>query len=364
MKHRLLTSVIGVIILGTAILLWAWPGEEPQPIQPRTGKQVQVQQITAIDGGRTLRFPGVTRATRRAALSFVSPARLAVRMVEVGEHVAAGQVLAGLDERELRHGVTAAEAALAELQVRLAQAERDRSRATHLVQARAATAEELEQVSALADSLSAARAAARVRLQDARRLLDEAVLRAPYAGTVTAVLAEPGEWVVPGRPVIELSGAGDLEIELGVTESVVAGIDTGHEVRVELPFLSQQVTGRLTSVTRAAIGSGRLFPVVVSLPPTGRIGAGMTAEVLLEVAGDEELAVPLQAVLNPGASIPSVFCVRDGRAVQLPVELGRLQGPLVSVSAQLAPADLVVITGHTALADGDLVEVVVPEVVS
>ena len=65
----------------------------------------------------------------------------------------------------------------------------------------------------------------------------------------------------------------------------------------------------------------------------------------------------LAVVLNPGATRPTLFRIRDGRAEQVPVKLGRLRHDLIVVHAQLAAGGLVVVSGHTCLADSDLVEV-------
>jgi RND family efflux transporter MFP subunit len=356
MRYKL-TITIGISLLGAALVLAAWPSsKEPTP-DPQT-RTVTVAPVTLLETGRTLRLPGVTRAAQRAKLSFTVPARLVGRPVELGDQVRSGQILAKLDDRQLRNAVRAAEAATAELDVRLAQAGRDQARVQQLVAVQAATTEELEKVTSLAAALTAAREAAEAELQDARQMLDETWLRAPFAGTVTAVLSEPGEWVSPGRPVIELVGSGPVELEVEVPESVVSGLTVGRPVQVELPFADRrQVSGRLQSVSRVANGPGRLFPVVVALPGKTTVAAGMTAELLLEVHTSAELAVPVQAVLNPGSTSPSLFCARHDRAEEIPVELGRLHGDLVVVRGRLEPGDPVVVNGHTALSDGDSVEV-------
>jgi RND family efflux transporter MFP subunit len=355
MRYKL-TVTIGISLLGAALVLAAWPpNQEPTPeLRTRT---VTVAPVTLLETGRTLRLPGVTRAEKQAKLSFAVPARLLSRPVEVGDEVRSGQVLAQLDDRQLRHALRAAEAVAAELDVRLAQAGRDQARVEQLVTVQAATTEELEKVTALATSLTAARDAAQAELEEARRLLDETRLQAPFAGTVTAVPSEPGEWVSPGRPVIELVGSGPVELEIEVPESAVAGLAVGRPVQVELPFADRQVSGRLQSVGRVASGPGRLFPVVVALADETIVAAGMTAELLLEVDAAAELAVPLRAILNPGSTSPSLFRARHGLAEQVPVELGRLHGELVVIRGRLEPGDQVVVSGHTALGNGDPVEV-------
>jgi RND family efflux transporter MFP subunit len=357
---RLPTLVIGTLILGIAIFLAAWPDQpssEPDRVAAAS-RAVQVATVEAGDGTRTVRLPGVTRAVRRAELAFTVPARVATRPVEVGDRVAAGQTLATLDDREFRLAERTAAAAVTELDVRLAQARRDADRVRRLVEARAATTEEQEQVDAATASLEAARDAAAARLDETRRLLDEARLTAPFGGTVTAVHVEPGEWAAPGRPVVELAGSGAVEVRIEAPEAVRPRVASGSPVRIELPMLDTSTTGVVDSVADAAVGPGGLFPVVVRLDASPGLVPGLTAEVVLTLSAEPQLTVPLAAVLDSGSDRPSIFRITDGKAQRVDVVPGRVLGDRIEVrAADLAAGDRVAVVGHTALADGDIVEV-------
>lgn len=352
--------VVGLIFLGSALALSLWPDAAADGAVAPSAREAHVVRVAPVESrlaGRSLRLPGVTRAERRATLSFTVPARLAEREVEVGDAVRSGQLLASVDDREHRHAEQAAAAALAELETRLGQARRDLDRTARLADARAATDEELEQVRSAAGALEAAHAAAAARLGETRRLLREARLVAPFAGTVTAVYLEPGEWAAPGHPVVELSGRGGLEVRVEAPETVRARIGEGSPVAADLPFLRASVPGRVSSVADAASGAGGLFPVTVRLAPAEGVVAGLAAEVVLFLDPEPHLSVPLAAVVDPGSSRPSVFRIRGGVAERVAIRPGYLIGDRLTVDAELADGELVAVAGHTALADRDRVEV-------
>jgi len=358
--QRLTTLVTGTLILAVAIAIAAWPDASAPETDRATAKAraVQVAAVESGDGTREVRLPGVTRAVQRAELAFTVPARVATRPVDVGDAVRAGQTVATLDDREYRLAERTAAAALAELDVRLAQARRDAERVRRLVEARAATAEEREQVEAALAGLEAARDASAARLDESSRLLDEARLTAPFDATVTAVHVEPGEWAAPGRPVVELAGRGALEVRIEVPESVRPRVVRGSSVHVELPMLGIATAGTVDSVADAATGPGGLFPVVVRLDATPDPVAGLTAEVVLTLSEEPTLTVPLAAVLDSGSDRPSVFRIAAGRAERLEIIPGRVLGNRIEIrAADLAAGDRVAVVGHTALADGDVVEV-------
>jgi len=357
-RQQLITTVIGSTILGAAVVLAAWPeGNEATASRSTGPRPVQVATVISTSIDRSVRLPGVTRAADRATLSFAVPARLASRPVEVGDSVATGQVLATLDDHEYRLAERAAAAALTELEVRLAQARRDEQRVESLAAARAATAEEVEQIQAGTAALEAAHDAAAVRLDDTRRLLQESKLKAPFAGTITSVRLEPGEWASPGLPVVELSGSGVVEVVVEAPETVRSRVREGQEVQVELSFLDRIAMGNVTAVASAAGGAGRLFPVTVTLEPTPGLVDGLSAEVVLSLITESRLTVPLSAVLNPGSSRPAVFRIGDGHAERVEVELGHLVGDRIGIHGALTEGDQVAVAGHTALADDDAVEV-------
>lgn len=357
--ERHLKTVLGLAVLGGALAVGA-ATKSPAPAQRAESARVVVRlaRVDEISEQRSVRFSGIIRAKRRAMLSFSVPARLAQRPVDVGDRVRVGEALGLLDDRGFSNAAGTTRAAVAELAVRVAQAERDRIRVEHLVEVKAATSEELEHIAAAADAVKAAYDSASAQLAEAERVQGEAVLRAPFAGTVTAVMLQAGEWAAPGMPVVELSGDGDLELHVEVPESVVPAVREGLDVVAELPFASQiHLSGRIASVSRAAAGPGRLFPVVVDLAGTAGVAAGMTAELLLPTKTAPDLVVPLHAVVNPGSSRPAVFVVTGDRARRVEVEVGQIVGERVAVRGDLRVGDRVVIAGHTQLADGDQVEV-------
>lgn len=357
-KQRILPTIIGIILLAIALPLALSSGSNETPVPERSRTQVvEVAPVETSSALRTLRFPGTLRSGTRARLSFQISGRLAERSVEIGDRVRRGQTLAVLDDQELGNGVASAEGSLAQLEARFLQAQQEQARVERLFQVGAATQEELEQTQAAKDSLAAGLAAATAQASEARRRLKEARLLAPFDGVVSQIVMEPGEYASSGSTVLEISGEDQLEVEIGVPESLIPKLQVGSDVTVELPMIGgRPLAGKLKSIGRAASG-GRLFPVVVSLDADPAAAAGMTAEALLEADDGALTTVPLRAVMNPGGDRPVVYRAAKGQAEQVEVEIERLVGERVAVQGALQPGDDVIIEGHLGLVDGDSVEV-------
>ncbi len=362
---------IVVLMLGAAVYLSADAERSPAiASEPSTEilKRVKVGGVEATKESRELRFSGTTRATRRARLSFTTGGRLVTRPVEIGDQVEPGQLLARIDSSELGNALESARGVSAELAARRAQSERDHARAGQLVAAKAATHEELEQSSAAVEALVAAEGAARARWSEAERRLAATRLTAPFAGTVTEVLFEPGEYARVGAPVVVLSGAGEVELEVEVPEAVVPRIAIGDEVEVILPALGRSaIAGVIKSVGRTSAGAGRLFPIVAGIEAADQMLVGATAELVLRLETDHALTLPVEAVVNPGGRHPVVFRIADtipgtapnvtARVEKLAVDVASLIGDRVIVRGDLEVGDWVVVGGQRGLLEGERVEV-------
>lgn len=342
----IVTGLLGL----AAVRGLAAPPEELQGLPPL----VQVTAVTFQEGTREIRATGVTRASRRAELSFTIGGRMGERMVETGSLVEAGDPLAQIDPGPLRNAARAARASVGQVRAQLGQARRDRRRARALSMEHAVSAARLDAARATVRALGAHRAAARAEADEAVRMLEEGTLRAPFSGIVSAVLLEPGEFTAPGRPVIVLSGRDTVEVEFDIAESRIHAIDVGARVRVNLPLAGREgLVGTVRSVGRSATSSAQQFPVVVQLPSDDRTLPGMTAEVVFDVGEAAMLTVPLRAVFNPGGQHPSVYIVRDGLARRVELEAGNPSGDWIAVTGDLLAGEFVVVAGHAALIDGE-----------
>ena len=181
----------------------------------------------------------------------------------------------------------------------------------------------------------------------------ETRLRAPFDGSIDALLVEPGEFVAAGQPVLQLAAGSGLEVEVLVPASLLQGLEVDATLPVWSSLDGQQWQGRVAEVGRGSGFGSSLYPLVVSLPG-GR--AGDAVEVGLQPAGAQRLSVPLAAVMRSAQGL-SVFRVVDTRAERVAVTVAGFAGEQAQLSGDaLAVGDQVVYAGLSRLADGDAVE--------
>jgi membrane fusion protein, multidrug efflux system len=346
--------VVALLLAGCGDAATAAQSPEMKPVRVVTG-DARPAPVT-----RTVTFYGVTRSASRGALSFTVPGRLAKRPVEAGQKVKAGQVIAELDASQYVNAVAAATATLADIDANLEQLARDITRAEKLKSGAAASAEELEKVTTAESSLRAKRLAAEAQKAEAERMVRESRLVARVAGEVTAVMAQPGEFMGPGMPVVAFAATSGLEAEIDLPEAFTGLLHVGDVVTVRFPLVpeAKPITGTLTSVGEASPGIGRLFPALVSLATAPHALPGLTVEIVTTIPAEGGVLIPAAAVVNPTGQNPSAFVVEGGRALRKRLQLIRLAGADAIVKGELVVGAPVVTLGQLSLIDGDPVDVV------
>jgi len=348
----------------------------------RVEVRVELAEVRRVSSAETIELHGTTRASERATLAFAVGGRLRERVVDVGDPVRAGQVLARLDASGYANGVAAAEASVRELEARREQLTRDEARVATLREGGVVGDAQLEEVRTGVTRVDESLDAARVAVREARRQRGEAVLRAPFDGVVRAVFADEGTVVGPGAPLLLLAGDGPTEIALDLPERAARWARVGSVVDVRLPTSDERHQGTLVAAADAA-GPNGLFPARVTLPDDVDLASGRGVIVRLTSSERvDELRVPVRAIVDPSGDRPFVWQIdADGVARRVDVRLGALRDVGASATNEalgddadragprgdaevtlLEPSPLaerarVIVAGHRSVLDGDHVDV-------
>ncbi|HET8539145.1 MAG TPA: efflux RND transporter periplasmic adaptor subunit [Anaeromyxobacter sp.] len=294
-----------------------------------------------------IRASGVVATKDGWDLAFKVGGLLARVEVRDGERVARGQVLARLDATELSAGVRQARAALEK-------ARRDAVRVASLVAAESAPR-------AAAEDARTAQAIAEAQLAAAEFNLRHATIAAPDDGWVDRRLAEPGEVVAPGRPVLRVSGVGrGFVVRAALPERDVLDVGPGTRATVSLDAdPGRPLSGRVTEVGRTAARGTGTYEVEVALddPRARALPSGLTAKVEIARSVPAQGAVPLAAVVDGDGEEGAVFVVDGGVARRVPVRIALLAGDRAVLAGGIAGIEAVVADGAPRLADGARVEV-------
>jgi RND family efflux transporter MFP subunit len=329
--------------------------KDPSAAPVERSALVRTELVQAREGQAAVTLTGEVQARFSADLSFRVNGRVLARLVDVGAHVNAGELLARLDPAEQQADVDAATAGVtaAEAQLRVAQATFDRQNAllSSGFTTRVAYDRAQEQLRAAHSTLESAKA----DLGRAREALGDTELRARAAGVITARSLELGQVVQAAQPVFTLAQDSELDAVFDVPESIFFG-EVEHG-RVSLALVSNSdvtATGDVREISPAVDPRGSTVRVKVAIhnpPPAMTLGSAIAGTAGTKPAS--EITLPWTALTAAGSK-PAVWIVdpRTNTVSLKPVTVGAYEAGAVLISHGLQPGDRVVIDGGKLLSSG------------
>jgi RND family efflux transporter MFP subunit len=334
-------------------------GCSAEPPPEKVAVRVVAQHVTRVAGLAQTILTGDVQARFVSDLAFPSGGKVAQLSVDVGDKVAAGQVLGRLDPLELRATLDLSAAELQALQARVDLARADYSRQARLLPQGYTNRNEYERAQAALKGAEAELMTAKARHQLAMDALADADLLALADGVVVARPVAPGEVVQAGQVVLSLAHDETPEAVFDWYEALPAGLAIGAPASLHrLSESAREVSGQVREIAPSVSASSGTLRIRVSLPaearhwPLGTVVAARLAEPLGPVA-----VLPWSA-LSRDQGQPAVWRIDAQQRVSLtPVEVARYENGRILVSAGLQDGDLVVAQGGQLLYPGQQVEV-------
>ena len=314
--------------------------------------------------GNTLSADGTISAKDVANVSpKVNGVAIEQVLVEEGDRVKAGQVLAIFDTDAMQQQVLQAEADVAEAEATLANATADAARVLPLIEIDAISRQEADRYRTSKLQAEAALQASKARLSTQRLSVKNANVVAPVSGVISEKMAEVG-MVAGGEPLFTIIKGGILEWRADIDPKLLGEVSVGTPVRVSLP-VGDSVMGKVNRIAPTA-DDNRQITIYASLAANSKVRAGMyqTGEFLLGSTSAQ--TVPNSAIVsNDGydyvmlvTNIKSQDSQNIGRIKQQRVSLGERFGDNVALTETLSADSRLVKQGGSFLNDGDLVRVV------
>src|SRR5262245_8023692 len=352
-RPRLTALPRSLLALAAAALLAACSAEATAPAS-RPERPVQVQRVAFEDANAKREFVGVVRARYETDLGFRVGGKIVTRIVNVGDRVQAGDVVARLDPEDLKLQVQSAEAELTAATSNLAQAAADFERYNKLKSNGWASLADFDRKKAANDEAQGRLDRARRSLDLARNQLGYADLKAVADGVITATLAEAGQVVAIGQPVARLAHRGEKEAVVALPESWLAEARTAKPTVRLWADRERGFAAHLRELSPQADPATRTYAARFTIENADdAVAFGMTATVTLTQGAESKVArVPLSAILNRGTG-SSVYVVDASGALALrPVTVASFTEDAALVTSGIADGDKIVTLGLPKLQPG------------
>jgi RND family efflux transporter MFP subunit len=378
---RIWIVVAATVVTGAALGGWFWLRSADIPV--RVVEPQPVADAGAASAGSVLDASGYVVARRQATVASKITGKMVELDIEEGDRVQEGQIIARLDDSNVRAALAAAhaqldfaKAGLAETEVNLANARRDFERQTSLVKGHFVSQSALDNSKTSMDALTAQLATQRSNIEVAQRNVEiadrnlaDTIVRAPFAGIVTVKAAQPGEIVSPlsAGGGFTRTGIGtivdmdSLEIQVDVNENFINRVEPAQKVAAKLnAYPDWQIPGHVIAVIPTADRSKGTVTVRIALDqkdPRILPEMGVRVSFLASSSGEGDvhrvpgMSLPPDAVQVSGP-VGVVYVVHDTTVERRAVKLGASSSNQVTVLSGLNPAERVAVGDFARLKDG------------
>ncbi|WP_129641050.1 efflux RND transporter periplasmic adaptor subunit [Peristeroidobacter agariperforans] len=351
MKALIAVAVIAALGLGT----WALTRNPSTPAVAAPTAAVAPVELAAVDIAtvesrvisRALPLSGSIAPFVQATLKSKVGGEVEQLKLREGQDVREGDVIARVDTRNLQaqydREAAAVEKARADLD--LARLNRDKNR--QLLEQKFISQNTFEQTeSAYAGSVASfklAEAQARV----AQINLEDAVIRAPFSGTIAKRLVQPGEKVSPDSEIVTLVDLKQMVLEAAVPSAEIPSVRVGQKVRFRVGgFGDRTFEGEVQRINPVTADNSRAIMIYIAVPnPDSALKGGMFAQGSLMLSSMQPVLAVSQRAVRDEAGVSYVYVLRDEKIVRTPVKVGpRSEGEaFVEVRDGLSAGDRVIV---------------------
>lgn len=302
---------------------------------------------------RFLRVTGQLAGQTDAVVAADAAGRVISAPVERGSLVRAGDALAKLDDRQPRLTLAEAEASVALAKSRLALARNEQERNKPLAEKRAVAASDYQKFLTEVMVGEAELAAAEARQAQARKTVEDCVIRALTGGVVAERLVDPGEYVKMDSPVARVVDLAVMRLVLNVPETEVGALEMDQAVEfTTAAFPGKSFAGTLRFLGGAMREASRDLVVEAVVENTdGKLRPGFFCDARILLREESAVAVPVDAVRSEG-SRRKVFVIRDQRISERLVETGVTRGGFTEIRRGVTAGEAVLVNPAPAAADG------------
>ena len=350
---RVAIATGGAVLLVAAVLLARGTLRSALAVRLAPATMVSPRRL-----GATLVASGYVVAQRKAAVASKGTGRLVYLGVVEGDRVRAGQVIARLEDGDVRAQLSQARANLQLSQADLHNVEQSLARARSLRDSGYTTSASVDSAEARYLQVKSGIAVAQAMVEGAEVALENTVIRAPFDGTVLTKNADVGEVVAPlaasafsKAAVVSIADLRSLEVEADVSESNLEGVAVGQPCEIVLDaYPDQRYPAAVVMIVPTADRAKATVQVKVAFRAyDARVLPEMSAKVHFlpvpiqptEADTQPVLTVPAGAVADRGGRTV-VYMVDRGRAAEIPVTVGKRLGGAVTILQGLASGALVI----------------------
>ena len=351
-NEALVISVLSFVLFVSVLVSECGERHETQEIKRSVVKGVSVSEVKISEIERTYETAGTVKPETLSNISSRLMGVITSVRVKEGDEVKPGQLLATIDDTEIRQRVSAAEMALESASGNRNLAESTYKRYAGMYSEKAITAQEMDQVENQKKTADSEYFRAKAMHMEARTFLGYSRITSPIAGHVTRKNVDEGSMASPGMPLMVIESNGSF-IETSVDESLAGRINKNTPVEVEIA--GQVFKGHIEQIVPSVDPATRTFSIKI-IPDNARMMSGQFVTVRLMLGKRQAVTVPQSAIINKGA-LTGVYTVNPEGVISYRIVKTGVQTPSgTEIISGLTSGEQIIVKGAGLAVDGAVID--------
>lgn len=311
----------------------------------------------AVNGG--INVSGQVSAVQTASISTRLMGTITKITVKPGDAVRKGQLLATISSNDIQAKREQTNAAIAEAEANVKNAQKDFERFTNLYNKQSASAKELDNVTLQYTAAKARLQAATQTRSEVNALMSYSSLTAPFDGTVTQRMADEGNMASPGMPLLIIEQNTQLQIAATVSEEVVGHIKKGDKAAVTVKSQNRTFDATVSEISSSSQLTGGQYLVKFNIPETQKkeLFSGMYVNVFMpittaSIATGTRVMIPLSSVIQTD-QLTGIYTISSSNTALLRwIRTGKTAGDKVEVLSGLSASEKFIVSASGKLYNG------------
>lgn len=352
---KLWITILSMMLAGIGIqsVQAAPPDQRPALVRVTTVQERTVAEKIPIVG--TLNFERVGRVSTEVAglVQTVS--------IEDGDRVNKGDTLITLNTDLMDQEIGLYEARIRQMDIQIEKAGKDFQRFETLFQQNAVPEKTFDDTRYFLQDLEAQKQALSRQLAMARIKKEKSAIRAPFDGLILEKYAHAGDYVGPGVAICRLASLKHLRLNVAVNEALLPYSRAGDPVDVTLTATGETVQGIVDRFSPVADAKTKNLTLKIKLPPLAFAAENMSATAHVPIGPPRNFTVVPRDALASVMGEPSVYTIRDGRALPLGVKVAAFIDAFAAVEGDgIVSGATIILEGHQRLRPDQPVQVIPP----
>lgn len=356
-------ALIGAAIIG---LVACTPKKEQNANTAGNPATAVVVAIPSAAGENSIEASGQVESSQTANISTRVMGYITKLNANIGDHVHKGQVLGTISNDDILAKRAQADAAIAQAEIALKNAQKDYDRFQVLYKQQSASAKEVENATMQYAAAKSGLETARQMRNEVNAMLSYTTLTAPFDGIVTQKTADAGNMANPGMPILTIERSGSFQVVASIPETVINLVKLGQKTVIVIKAGNKTISGNIAEVSASSQATGGQYLIKINIPDSEKAGlyGGMYANVSIPIKpaagaqdGNNTITVPVSSIEQKDELTGLYTISADNTALLRWVRLGKTQGNKVEVLSGLGKDERYILSADGKLYNGEPVTI-------